>query len=282
MFGQTYSYKTLRKYVALFGTLFNDVWIYRKDNDGNIRQTMKVPLTYSPREKLLARIDGMTDDRDPLRQPFAVTLPRMGFEITGFSYAAERKLTTINRFVREDLSDNASLRKFQYNPVPYDIQFALSVFVKNTSDGTMIVEQILPFFTPEWTTTVRLVDDPRIVLDVPLVINDVSQEDVYEGSFEERRSLIWTMNFTMKAFFFGPTKREGIISLANTDLIDATLFDDIDDAVGIAEPVSRIEITPGLTANGEPTTDPNETIDRTEIASTDDWDYIVQKIDPTE
>ena len=282
MFGQTYSYNTLRKYVALFGTLFNDVWIYRKDNDGNIRQTMKVPLTYSPREKLLARIDGMTDDRDPLRQPFAVTLPRMGFEITGFSYAAERKLTTINRFVREDLSDNASIRKFQYNPVPYDIQFSLSVFVKNTSDGTMIVEQILPFFTPEWTTTVRLVDDPRIVLDVPLVINDISQEDVYEGSFEERRSLIWTMNFTMKAFFFGPTKREGIISLANTDLIDATLFDDIDDAVGVAGPISKIEVTPGLTANGEPTNDPNETIDRTEIASTDDWDFVVQKIDPNE
>lgn len=271
MFGRTWSYNTLRKYVALFGTLFNDVWIYRRDDTGNIRQTMKVPLTYSPREKLLARVDGMKNDRDPLKQPFAITLPRMGFEITGFNYAAERKLTTINRFVREDLSDNAELRKYQYNPVPYDIQFALSIFVKNTSDGTMIVEQILPFFTPEWTTTVQLVDEPKIVLDVPLVINDISQEDVYEGSFEERRSLIWTLNFTMKGFFFGPTKRQGVITLANTNFYDSLESDD---------PLSRVTITPGLTANGEPTTDPNETVDRSEISSTDDWDYIVEKSGP--
>jgi hypothetical protein len=176
--------------------------------------------------------------------------------------------------VREDLSDNASIRKYQYNPVPYDIQFALSVFVKNTSDGTMIVEQILPFFTPEWTTTVRLVDDPKIVLDVPLVINDVSQEDVYEGSFEERRSLIWTMNFTMKAFFFGPTKRNDIITLSNTEFIDATLFDDIDDAVGVADPISRVTLTPGLDANGNPTTDANNSVDRSEISSTDDYGII--------
>lgn len=271
MFGRTWSYNTLRKYVALFGTLFNDVWIYRRDDTGNIRQTMKVPLTYSPREKLLARVDGMKNDRDPLKQPFAITLPRMGFEITGFNYAAERKLTTINRFVREDLSDNAELRKYQYNPVPYDIQFALSIFVKNTSDGTMIVEQILPFFTPEWTTTVQLVDEPKIVLDVPLVINDISQEDIYEGSFEERRSLIWTLNFTMKGFFFGPTKRQGVITLANTNFYDSLESDD---------PLSRVTITPGLTANGEPTTDPNETVDRSEISSTDDWDYIVEKSGP--
>lgn len=271
MFGRTWSYNTLRKYVALFGTLFNDVWIYRRDDTGNIRQTMKVPLTYSPREKLLARVDGMKNDRDPLKQPFAITLPRMGFEITGFNYAAERKLTTINRFVREDLSDNAELRKYQYNPVPYDIQFALSIFVKNTSDGTMIVEQILPFFTPEWTTTVQLVDEPKIVLDVPLVINDISQEDIYEGSFEERRSLIWTLNFTMKGFFFGPTKHQGVITLANTNFYDSLESDD---------PLSRVTITPGLTANGEPTTDPNETVDRSEISSTDDWDYIVEKSGP--
>jgi hypothetical protein len=282
MFGRTFSYNTLRRYVALFGTLFNDIWIYRKDNDGNVKQTMKVPLTYSPREKLLARVEGMESDRDPLRQPFAITLPRMGFEITGFSYAAERKLPTINRFIREDLSDNSKIRKYQYNPVPYDIQFALSVFVKNTNDGTMIIEQILPFFTPEWTTTVQLVDDPRIVLDVPLVINDVSQDDVYEGSFEERRSLIWTMNFTMKGFFFGPTKRQGIITLANTQFLDATLFEDIEDAVGLAEPSSRITITPGLDANGNPTTDPNETVDRDEISSTDDWAPIINIESPIE
>lgn len=275
MLNQTYYHSTIRKYVALFGKLFSDVWVNRSDAAGNVVQSAKVPISYSPREKLLARIEGM-NGRDPMEQRVAVQLPRMGFEITGFSYASERKLSTINRFVRQDSQDK-DRRTFQYNPVPYDILFSLSIFVKNTTDGTMIIEQILPFFTPEWTPTVRLINDPEIVLDVPIVLNDISQEDVYEGTFEERRSLIWTLNFTMKGYFFGPTRRQGIITLTNAQMYDATLFDDIEDATVLEEPDTTISIKPGLTANGEPTTDETLSIDRSEIQSTDDWDYIVTK-----
>lgn len=275
MFGKTFHHGTLRKYVTLFGTLFNDIWINREDGSGNVVNSQKIPLSYSPREKLLARVEGIENDQDPLRQPFAIMLPRMGFEITGFEYDASRKLTTINKFVRQN-TDNEYVRKYQYNPVPYNITFDLSIFVKNTSDGTMILEQILPYFTPEWTTTVQLISDPNITLDVPLILTGVSQDDVYEGSFEERRSLIWTLSFTMKGFFFGPTKRQGIINLANTTFYDATIFDNIDDAINEIEGIERVTVTPGLDANGNPTSDANNTIDKDEISATDNYGYITQ------
>jgi len=250
MFGQTFYHGTLRKYVILFGTLFNNIWVNREDENGAVKQSFKVPLSYGPREKFLARINGLNAD-DPMTQPFATVLPRMGFEITGFNYAPERKLSTINKFVRTPIPTDQDKMKYQYNPVPYDIQFSLSIFVKNTTDGTKIIEQILPYFTPEWTTTVQLVADPDITLDVPLVLGSVAQDDVYEGSFEERRALIWTVDFTMKGFFFGPNKKSEVIKLANTQLYDASLFTDIDDAVGNVTPVSKIGVAPGqITKSG--------------------------------
>jgi hypothetical protein len=170
--------------------------------------------------------------------------------------------------------------RYQYNPVPYDINFQLSIFVKNTTDGTKIIEQILPYFTPEWTTTVQLISNPDITLDIPLVINNITQDDVYEGSFEERRALIWTLDFTMKAFFFGPTKKSEIIKLANTQLYDASLFLDIEDAVGAIPPSSRVTIYPGQLANGSPTTNASLTVDKSEISSNEQWDYITVKSGP--
>mgnify|MGYP003705902349 CR=1 FL=1 len=279
MFGQTFYHGTLRKYVILFGTLFNNIWVNREDENGAVKQSFKVPLSYGPREKFLARINGLNAD-DPMTQPFATVLPRMGFEITGFNYAPERKLSTINKFVRAPVATDQDKMKYQYNPVPYDIQFSLSIFVKNTTDGTKIIEQILPYFTPEWTTTVQLVADPDITLDVPLVLGNVAQDDVYEGSFEERRSLIWTVDFTMKGFFFGPNKKSEVIKLANTQLYDASLFTDIDDAVGNVTPVSKINVYPGQLANGAPTTNAQLTIDKSEISSNENFGYIITESGP--
>ena len=269
MFGRTFYHDTLRKYVILFGTLFNDVWINREDNSGNVKQSLRVPLSYGPREKFLARIDGIDGGRDPQEQPFSIVLPRMGFEITGFNYAPERKLPTRNRFAVE-VTDDKTQKKWQYNPVPYDISFSLSIFVKNTTDGTRIIEQILPFFTPEWTSTVQLVDDAPIdvTLDIPLVLTNVSQDDVYEGSFEERRALIWQLDFTMKGFFFGPIYKQGVIKLANTQFYDATLYDDITDAVGNLEVAARITTEPGLMANNQPTTYNSRNIEQATAVAT--------------
>lgn len=258
MFGRTFYHDTLRKYVILFGTLFNDIWINRPDSAGNVKQSLKVPLSYGPREKFLARIDGIDSNRDPQENPFSIVLPRMGFEITGFNYAPERKLPTRNNFVTTVTDDNTK-KKHVYNPVPYDINFSLSIFVKNTTDGTRIIEQILPFFTPEWTSTIQLVDDAPIdiKLDIPLVLTSVSQDDVYEGSFEERRALIWQLDFTMKGVFFGPVYKQEIINLANTQIFDATLYDDITLAPAGLDPdldvAARIVNQPGLLANNTPT-----------------------------
>jgi len=213
MFGKTYYHESVKKYVILFGTLFNDIWINRKDNTGKTIQSMKVPLSYGPREKFLARLEG-----DPnLDQAFAVVLPRMGFEITGFGYDPERKLHTIGKYIKTENVANTQ-RKSLWNPVPYNINFQLSIFTKATEDGLMIVEQILPFYTPEWNTTIRLIDDPEVVIDVPLVLNNVNSDDVYEGNFEERRALVWTLDFTMKCLLFGPDKTQGIIKTVITDL----------------------------------------------------------------
>jgi len=275
MFGQTFYNGTLRKYVILFGTLFNDIWIVRKDAGGNAKTSFKVPLAYGPREKFLARIEGLSDDLDPQEQPFAIVLPRMGFEITGFNYAPERKLSTINRFVTKPSDTNEDQRRYQYNPVPYDIQFSLSIFVKTVEDGTQILEQILPYFTPEWTTTVKLIDDPNITLDIPLVLVGTTQDDVYEGSFEERRSLIFQLDFTMKGMFFGPTKKQEIIKLANTQLYNASLFTDIEDAVSNVNQASKVTVYPGQLANGSPTTNAAATVDKSEISSDENFGYIV-------
>lgn len=258
MFGRTFYHDTLRKYVILFGTLFNDIQINREDANGNVKQVVKVPLSYGPREKFLARIDGIDGGRDPQEFPFSIVLPRMGFEVTGFNYASERKLPTIGRHTTVELNDEHGKRKmYRYNPVPYDINFSLSIYVKNTTDGTRIVEQILPYFTPEWTTTVQLTEDPDITLDIPLVLTSTNQDDVYEGNYEERRALIWTLDFTMKGVFFGPTYREKIIKLANTQIYDATLYDIITDApTGTAptlEVATRLLNQPGLLAGNTAT-----------------------------
>ena len=278
MFGRTFYHESLRKYVILFGTLFNDVWINRTDSAGNVKQSLKVPLSYGPREKFLARIEGLASNDDPMLQQVATVLPRIGFEMNSFTYAADRKLPTINKFARGrgTVEDN---ERYQFNPVPYDIGFSLSIFVKNTTDGTKIIEQILPYFTPEWTTTVQLLDDPDVTLDIPLYITDISQDDVYEGSFEERRALIWTINFVMKGVLFGPVMRSPVIKLANVDIADATLFTDIDDAVGVANTTTRTTITPGQLANGAPTTNASLTIDKSEISRDENFDYIVEKTD---
>lgn len=254
MFGRTFYHDTLRRYVILFGTLFNDVWINREDSSGNVIDVLKIPLTYGPRDKHLARIQGLAEGYDPQEQEFAMVVPRMGFEITGINYAPERKLPTVNRFVVEDIATDDTKRKYQYNPVPYDINFSLSVFVKNSVDGTRIIEQILPYFTPEWTTTVQLIADPDITLDIPLVINSTSMDEVYEGSYEDRRTIIWNIDFTMKCVFFGPVYTQEIINLANTQIFDATLTDDITLAPAANTAVAAsVVLQPGLLTGNLPT-----------------------------
>jgi hypothetical protein len=200
MFGHVFYHDTIRKYVILFGTLFNDVYI-RKDNGTEVTQNIKVPISYGPKQKFIVRLT-----QDPnLTKPVAIQLPRMGFELVSIDYAAERKLPTINRMAVVDDTQPNKL-SYQYMPVPYDLNFNLYIMVKQAEDGTRILEQVLPFFTPDWTATLNLDSTMEHKYDVPVILNNVTSEDTYEGNFDTRRALIWTLQFTMKGYIFGPTR----------------------------------------------------------------------------
>ncbi len=243
MFGHEFYHEHIRRYVVVFGTMFNNIVVSRRDSAGTVQKRIKVPIAYSAREKLLSRVES-----DPsFAKPTAINLPYMGFEITSMTYAGERKLKTIQKYTVANTSEN-NKRKLAYAPVPYDINFQLSIMVKSAEDGTQILEQILPFFTPEWTNSVKLVDDLDIILDVPLVLISVSSEDTYDGDFETRRALIWTLDFTMKCYLFGPVKNKKIIKLSNTNFY----VDGFDSVIGTSNTAAvRATIEPGLipTAN---------------------------------
>jgi hypothetical protein len=249
MFGRTWSHNTIRKYIVLFGTLFNNLYINRENSAGRTIQTLKIPLSYGPKEKFLARVNMDVGRGDAaLSQPVAVILPRMSFEMVTMSYAPDRKLNTINKLHKAIANDTGKVA-FQYSPVPYDFTFQLAIMVKNAEDGTKIIEQILPYFTPEFTATVNLAPDVDGRYDIPIILNDISTEDTYEGDFEQRRALIHTLTFTMKGYLFGPTRRSDIIkeidvNIKVPELGSATLAN-----TAIANTV-EIQITPGLYANG--------------------------------
>ena len=194
MFGTYFYHQTSRKMVVAFGTLFNTIEVRRTNSAGSVVDTIKVPLSYGPKEKFLTRISA-----DPNLNPkIALTVPRMGFELTAMTYDGVRKLNTMGRNVA---TGTTGLKK-QFNPVPYNWDFSLYVYVKNAEDGTQILEQILPFFTPEFTVTMNLVSSMSEKRDIPLVLNSVSSEDTYEGDFASRRSIIWTLSFLMKGFLY--------------------------------------------------------------------------------
>ncbi|NDG29185.1 hypothetical protein EB118_03675 [bacterium] len=271
MFGHTFYHNTIRKYVILFGTLFNDVYINRPNTDRKIIQTIKVPISYGPKEKMLARVDGDLS----LNRP-AIVLPRMSFELESVNYASERKLNTLQKHVHISSTDD-NVMKYQYMQVPYDFNFSLAAAVKNADDGTRILEQILPFFTPSWNSTVDLIPEMGIKLDIPVILNSVTSEDTYEGDFLTRRALIWNLSFTMKGFIFGPVKSSEIIKIANTNFYDTTTYDNIDQAVGNTDVISSVDVKPGLLANGSPTSNASLSVNVDQINANDNYGYIITK-----
>ena len=202
MLGQTFYHQTIRKYVALFGTLFNDINIEKKDSGGNVLSRQKVPIAYGPKQKFLTRIN---QDASLDRQ-VAIQLPRLGFEMTGMAYDPVRKLNTMGSLThKETINGNRNVKKM-FNPSPYIFDFSLYAFVENAEDGTQILEQILPFFTPEFNVTVNIITDMGISIDIPIVIQSATSEDSYEGEFSARRTIIWTISFMMKGFIYPDIK----------------------------------------------------------------------------
>jgi len=202
MLGQYFYNESLRKCIIAFGSLFNDIYISRRNSAGTEVQSMKVPLAYGPKQKFMVRLDA-----DPnLDQKVAITLPRIGFEIAGLDYDPSRKLNRIMKRKKVSNTEDKKLKQMntQYSPVPYNLNFEMFVMTKNSDDGIQIVEQILPFFQPEYTVTINEVPEMDVVRDVPIVLNSIGYEDTYTGSFTERRAIIYTFNFVAKAYVYGP------------------------------------------------------------------------------
>ncbi|NDB85017.1 MAG: hypothetical protein EB127_20295 [Alphaproteobacteria bacterium] len=268
MFGEPFGHNTLRKLVVYFGTLFNNIYLDRYDANGTLIQRSKVPLNYGPRDKFLARLDGNPD----LNRQVAIQLPRMTFEMTGLNYDPTRKFPIVNKVSKPN--PISPLNKVsQYSPAPYNIYFTLSIMVKNVMDGTFIVEQILPYFTPMWQATLNLNPDLDLKYDVPISLDNVTHEDTYEGAFTERRAIIWTLNFTMKAWLFGPTS-----STASGIIKDINLNFGIGN-FGV-QPTEEIRIRPGQNANGNPVSSP-PTLYTYGISAANSNFYITERLEST-
>jgi hypothetical protein len=202
----------IRKLVIGFGNLFNQIQIGRFDSSGNEVERFLIPIAYAGKEKYVARLQG-----DPeLDKKVQITLPTMSFEISGMKYDASRKQNTNYKNFAQSHGQLIS----QYNPVPYDFDFSLYVYVRNHDDGTQIIERILPFFTPDYTMKLNLVPEMGVVKEIPIILNDVSHEIDYEGDMASKvRTIIWTLNFTAKAFIYGQHSEAGSIiktSITNT------------------------------------------------------------------
>ncbi len=211
MLGTYFYHEIIRKTIVGFGTLFNEIYVRHEKRDGSTLDETKVALAYGPMQKFLAKIE----EQAQLTKSIAITLPRMSFEMSSIQYDSTRKSGVTQTFKS---SDGTNLKKV-YMPVPYNIGFELSIFSKLNDDALQIVEQILPFFQPSFNLTIDLVSSIGEKKDIPIVLDNISFQDNYEGDFSTRRALIYTLNFTAKTYLFGPVAdtTDGLIKKVQVD-----------------------------------------------------------------
>jgi len=214
MFGNYFYNESMRRMTIGFGQIFNNIQIKRKDDTGKVIQTIRVPLAYGPKEKFLVRLDQQSSLNN---REFAITLPRMGFEISSIAYDPTRKLTRIQKFKQVKSNKDGKVLDFNYTPVPYNISYNLFSFTASAEAGLQIIEQILPFFQPDFTVTINAIPTLNIKRDIPIILNSVNYEDTYSGDFTTRRAVIYTLNFTAKTYLFGPSTSQKVIKTVQTD-----------------------------------------------------------------
>lgn len=212
MLQQKFYHSTIRKAVVAFGNLFNNIHIDRKNENNEVIQTIKVPLAYSPQQPFLAKIKQQPVAEDA---KFQVTLPRMSFEMIGVQHDPSRKVapTQQNRIN----NTSSTTQTAQYAPAPYNISMMLYVYSKNQDDALQIVEQILPYFNPDFNLTVKAIPQLGITHDLPILLDSVSVDDQYEGDFSGSRMIMWTFSFTLKLNFYGPLERQNYIKSVYTN-----------------------------------------------------------------
>lgn len=251
-----------RKYIAVFGSVFNKITIKRYDKDGNELQTVPVPISFGPWQKFLLR-----NTSDPnLSRKYQAILPRMTFDLEGISYDSDRKINQLNKI---NINDENSNKNFIYNPVPYNLYFTLYVTAVNMEDGAQILEQILPFFQPSFVPSVYLLNGLDSSVDVPIDLQNISYEDVYDDNFENQRFVRWTLTFIMRGQYFGPTKKGSVIKFIDVQ-------NKIVNPDGTSYNGSLLTIQPGMDETGNATTNIDDTVEYININNTDDWDFIKQ------
>ena len=274
MFSNFY-HSTLRNTVIAFGTLFNDLYVSRKNSAGAEVEKIRVPLTYSSKEKFYYRMQRDLEYND---QPhLQMTLPRMGFEITGYSYDNVRKQNTMHKRITKK-ADNTNKLSFHYMPVPYLIDFELYILVRHTDDGLQILEQILPYFTPHFTITIKpkILNDTLEKQDIPITLQSVSTEENYEGGFDEGKTTIHTLSFQAKINIYGPVRENGVIKQSEVNILDLDADPNLQDfkAEILARPAIFEKDTDGdyvLDTDGKRI----EAVDYTTIEVDDDYEILV-------
>jgi len=269
MFGQVDYHSAIRKYIIMFGNMFNDIDVVRFNNAGDAVQTLRVPIAYGPKEKFLARLR-----QDPDISPsVSTTLPRLSFEITGFNYDPARQMNKQNRITSIG-SGNNSLRS-GFAPSPYNIDVSLYGMFANNEDAVQVVEQILPYFRPEWTNSVKIVPSLGIYVDVPTVLQGMTMEDTYEADFQTRRAIIYTFNFTVKGYIYGPVTNKGLITRTKVDFHIPTANTATGNVIVNTSDfeVERVTLTPGLLANGSPTANSSASVNRSAISANSTYGF---------
>ena len=215
MFGTWFYNKRVRTAVSVFGSLFNNIHVLRQNSSGATISQVKVPLSYAPRRSFLDRLAEMSKGEEAERR-VAMKLPRMSFEITNIAYDPERQLPKVNKFTRS-ATDNTKKKRF-YTSVPYTIGFQLNVYAKSQDDALQIVEQVIPYFNPQYTVSVKpFADYSEITEDTPIILNGVTFSDDFEGSVGQRRTILYTLDFEMKVSFYGLDKDAPIVRNVNTN-----------------------------------------------------------------
>lgn len=205
-------HSTIRKSIIAFGNMFNNITIDRKNSSGAVVQSLRIPLAYAPRQKFLARIAQQPVVEETSQQ---IILPRMSFEMIGIMYDPQRRISLVQQ--NRALNTSTTSLNAQYAPTPYNMNLSLYIYSKNQDDALQIVEQILPYFNPDYNLSFKAIPSMGITHDLPILLENITYEDDYEGDLSTRRSIIWTLNFVMKLNLYGPINRQGIIRRVDVD-----------------------------------------------------------------
>lgn len=265
MFGHDGSLNQFQKHVILFGNLFNDIRVKRPANGTVGAQTLTVPIEYGPRPATIARIVA-----DPNFAKQATVLPRMSFEFTSLTRDPQRQLNRLNkRFNRSEASDSVLVTQFE--PVSYVLGVQLSIYTKYAFDMFSIIEDIMPWFVPEWNVSVRMVPETDKVDNIRITLDSLAPADDYEGEIGKRRMLVWTINFSLYTHFYMPTSQSGLIKQVMVNFYASPT-----EGWNESQKASRYTVQPGLTADGKSTKDINLTIPYSDIGPNDDFGFVEQ------